>query len=194
MAIKTLSSREIYRNRWMSVREDAIERMDGSAGIYSVVDKPDCALIIPIQNDEVFLIEQYRYPVRARYVEFPQGTLEQEPGATPIDVARRELKEETGLIAGRMELLGDIFIAYGITSQRMFVFLATELTEGELHLEPEEQDLVQRRLPVHEFEEKIRTGQIKDAQSMAAWSLLKLRKSDLLRTFSETAASPRSSK
>jgi 8-oxo-dGTP pyrophosphatase MutT (NUDIX family) len=177
MAIKTLATREIYRNRWMSVREDAIERIDGSAGIYSVVDKPDCALIIPIQDGKVYLIEQYRYPVGARYIEFPQGTLEQEPDATPLDVARRELEEETGLKAGSMELLGDIFIAYGITSQRMFVFLATDLTEGKPHLEPEEQDLVSRPLRVGEFEEMMRAGEIKDAQSMAAWSLYKLRKS-----------------
>ena len=175
MAIKTLTTREIYRNRWMSVREDAIERADGSPGIYSVVDKPDCALIIPVQDGYVHLIEQYRYPVSARYVEFPQGTLEQHPGATAFDIARRELKEETGLVAGRMELLGELFIAYGITSQRMSVFVATDLVEGESHLEPEEQDLIALRLTVEEFEGRISRGEIRDAQSIAAWSLLRLK-------------------
>jgi ADP-ribose pyrophosphatase len=72
--MKTTGSRVVYQNRWMRVREDAIERDDGSAGIYGVIEKPDFALIIPIENDSLYLVEQYRYPVAARFLEFPQGT------------------------------------------------------------------------------------------------------------------------
>ena len=92
-----LSTREVYRNPWLSLREDRIERPDGSGGIYSVVDKPDFALVIPAERDGFHLVEQYRYPVGGRFWEFPQVT-----GAAPDpeSLARAELAEETGLRAG----------------------------------------------------------------------------------------------
>ncbi len=96
MSIKTLSSRVVYQNRWMTVREDAIERADGSPGIYSVVEKPQAALIIPIEDDHLYLIEQFRYPVGKRYLEFPAGAWELNPKADPLELARGELMEETG--------------------------------------------------------------------------------------------------
>jgi hypothetical protein len=92
--VSQLSSREVYRNPWLSLREDEIRRPDGSGGIYSVIDKPDFALVIPAEPDGFHLVEQYRYPVRGRYWEFPQGT-----GAAtdPEQLARAELAE-----AGRL--------------------------------------------------------------------------------------------
>ena len=64
--VRRVSTREVYRNPWMAVREDEIRRPDGSDGIYSVVDKPDFALVIPAEPDGFHLVEQYRYPVRRR--------------------------------------------------------------------------------------------------------------------------------
>jgi ADP-ribose pyrophosphatase len=87
--IATLRTRLVYENRWMRVREDAIRRPDGSQGIYGVVEKPDFVVIAPVEEDgSVHLVEQYRYPVGARFWEFPQGAWEHAPGADPIDVAR----------------------------------------------------------------------------------------------------------
>lgn len=74
--IRTLSSKIVYQNRWMRVREDAIERPDGSKGIYGVVEKPDFAVIIPWDRGGLHLVEQHRYPVGARYWELPQGSWE----------------------------------------------------------------------------------------------------------------------
>src|SRR5215467_7163905 len=99
MTIRTTGTRVVYSNRWMKVREDQIERADGSRGIYGVIEKPDFALIIPIDNGEVYLVEQYRLPVAGRFLEFPQGSWEQKPNADPLDIARGELQEETGLRA-----------------------------------------------------------------------------------------------
>ena len=65
--IEQLESRVVYRNRWMNVREDDIRRMDGSLGIYGVVEKKDFSVIAAVDGDEVYLVEQYRYPVQARY-------------------------------------------------------------------------------------------------------------------------------
>lgn len=72
--IAQLSSRVVYENPWMTLREDQILRPDGSQGIYSVVDKPDLALIIPAHDDGFHLVEEYRYPIGRRSWAFPQGT------------------------------------------------------------------------------------------------------------------------
>ncbi len=172
--MKTISSRTVYQNRWMRVREDGIERADGTSGIYGVIEKPDFALIIPIEDGHVYLVEQFRYPVGARFLEFPQGTWETKPDANPIDVARGELQEETGLIAAEMDYLGHLFIAYGMSNQGFHIFRAEGFRQGETSLDPEEQDLIVRRMTIAEFEEAIRSGAIKDAGTISAWMLLKM--------------------
>ena len=101
MAIRTLTTREVYRNPWLRLREDAIERNNGAQGIYSVVDKQDCAIIMPIDGDHIWLVEQYRYTIGERALELPQGGWEAD-NVDPEALARGELKEETGLTAGRM--------------------------------------------------------------------------------------------
>ena len=73
MEIKTTASKIVYGDRWMRVREDQIERMNGRPGIYSVVEKLDYSLIIPHDDQGVFLVEQYRYPVQARHWSFRKG-------------------------------------------------------------------------------------------------------------------------
>ena len=72
--IETVGSREIYRNNWLTLREDDIRRPDGSDGIYAVVDKPTYALVIALDGDRLHLVEQFRYPLGLRRWEFPQGT------------------------------------------------------------------------------------------------------------------------
>jgi len=175
MSIRTISSRTVYSNRWMTLREDAIERADGSPGIYSVVEKPDFALIIPIEEGHVYLVEQYRVPVRARFLEFPQGAWEGRPSGDPIELARGELQEETGLQAAQMECLGHLFIAYGMSNQGFHIFRASGFTQGEATPDKEEQDLEVRRIPVEEFEEMVRRGVIKDAATISAWALLRMK-------------------
>ena len=92
--IETTSTRLVYENRWMRVREDTIRRRDGSIGIYGVVEKPDFVVIVPVEDDgRVHLVEQYRYPVKGRYWELPQGSWEQEPGSDglPVGLSDRSL-------------------------------------------------------------------------------------------------------
>ena len=173
--VEQISSREVYRNRWMALREDEIRRPDGSAGIYSVVDKPDFALVIPAEPDGFHLVKQYRYPVRGRYWEFPQGTAAGGRAIPPVELARAELAEETGLRAGSLELLGHLHCAYGMSSQGFDVFLATELSPGPSAREESEQDMRQRRVSRDEFEELIRTGRVTDDSSLAAYALLLMR-------------------
>ncbi|MFD2421073.1 NUDIX domain-containing protein [Amycolatopsis pigmentata] len=172
--IRQVNSREVYRNDWMTVREDGIRRPDGSPGIYGVVDKPDYALVIPVDGDRLHLVEQFRYPLGLRRWEFPQGTAPGLADLPPAELAARELREETGLIAGSLEELGLLDVAPGLSSQRGRVFLATDLTEGPHEREHEEQDMRTAPFPRDEFEKMIARGEITDAQSIAAYALLLL--------------------
>ena len=138
---RVTSSRIVYENRWMRLREDRTERADGTPGLYAWVEKPPAAVIVPRDGEHVWLIEQHRHPVGERFWEFPQGAWEDEPGARPEDLARGELAEETGLRAGRMEHLGRLFFAYGLSNQSFDVWLASELAAGEQALEATEADL-----------------------------------------------------
>ena len=172
--ITQISSREVYRNDWIILREDRIRRPDGSTGIYSVVDKPSYALIIASDGDRVCLVEQYRYPLGGRRWEFPQGAAPGLANMEPTALAVRELREETGLTAGTMTLLGQLDLAPGVSSQRGFVFLATDVLDGEPDREHEEQDMRSAWFTRAEVEAMILAGEITDAQSVAAYTLLLL--------------------
>jgi 8-oxo-dGTP pyrophosphatase MutT (NUDIX family) len=173
MSIRVLSSREVYRNKWLRVREDQVERSNGARGIYGVVDKDDCAIILPIEADTIYLIEQFRYTVLERCLELPQGGWET-AGVDPEELARGELREETGLLAGSMTYLGSIWIAYGFAHQKQHVYLATGLVSSVAHPDPEEQDLVLRTASIAEFEDMVLNGTIRDASTVAAWGLYKI--------------------
>lgn len=172
--MRKTSSREVYVNAWMKVREDSIERADGAEGIYGVVDKPDYALVIPLRGDELHLVEQFRYPLGMRRWEFPQGTAPDRAELDARELAVRELREETGLRADALTELGLLDVAAGMSSQRGRVFLATGLTSGEPSREHEEQDMRSTWFPRSDFEGMITTSEITDAQSIAAYTLLLL--------------------
>lgn len=175
--IKTISTREVYRNPWTSVREDVIERANGKRGIYGVIDKDPACIVIPLdKTDEgefVYLIEQYRYTVGGRYMEFPQGGWEQ-ADVVPEELARGELKEETGLTAKRMTHLTTMQIAYGVMNQKHHCFLAEGLTPGAAQPDAEESDLMLHRVSVADLERMMLDGTIVDNCTMAAWGVYRL--------------------
>jgi 8-oxo-dGTP pyrophosphatase MutT (NUDIX family) len=173
--IEQTSTRVVYETSHMRLREDGIRRPDGSTGIYSYVEKPDFALIIPVEDGGFHLVEQYRYPVRTRCWEFPQGTL---PGLAvaddPEQLAREELRQETGLTASGLRHLGHLHCANGLASQGFDVFVATGLTPGAPELEIEEQDLRSQWFGRAEVEAMIRRGGITDDSTIAAYALFLL--------------------
>ena len=175
MSIRTLSTRLVYRNSWLRVREDEIERSNGQRGIYGVVEKDDCAVIVPIDGDFLYLVEQFRYTVQARCLELPQGGWET-ADVDPEELARGELREETGLQAERMTYLGWTWIAYGFARQKQHVFLAAGLTCGEKDPDPEEHDILVHRVKIASFEQMLKDGRIADSSTLAAWALYKLKK------------------
>ena len=169
-SITTLSTREVYRNNWMRLREDEILRSNGKKGIFGVVDKDDAAIILPIDKGRVWLVEQFRYTIQERALELPQGGWEMDV-EHPEELARGELKEEMGLAAASMTCLGAQWVAYGFVRQCMHVFLATGLTPTQNDPDPEEHDLVVHSLPVDEFEQMMLDGRIRDGCTLGAWGL-----------------------
>jgi len=172
--VKSLSSRLVYENPWLSLREDQVARADGSRGIYSVVDAADFALVMPFENDGFHLVEQYRYPVGARSWEFPSGSFPAGVTGTPPELAAAELREETGFTAGRLARVGYLNPANSMSGMGCHVFLATELTPGSPRREVTEQDMRQEWFSRVEVERMLREGVITDGPSMAAYLLLKL--------------------
>ncbi len=174
VAVETLGSRQTYANPWMAVREDTVRRPDGSTGIYGVVDSPDIALVIAAEGDRLHLVEQYRYPVAGRRWEFPSGSADQRLDVDAVALAARELREETGLTAGRLTPLGTLDVAPGMLSQRCRVFLATDLTYGEPRRELAEQDMRSRWFTRADVERMMVDGTMTDAKSAASYALLLL--------------------
>jgi len=169
-SITTLSSREVYRNAWMRVSEDEILRSNGKRGIYGVVEKEEAAIILPIEGERIWLVEQFRYTIQQRAVELPQGGWERAI-ENPEELARGELREETGLHADKMTYLGAQWIGYGFTRQKQHVFLATELTQSDKKPDEEEHDIVVRNMLVADFEQMMREGLVRDGCTLAAWAL-----------------------
>jgi ADP-ribose pyrophosphatase len=173
LSIKTISTREVYRNPWCSVREDVIERDGGQRGIYGVMDKHPACIVIPLERtaageEFVWLVRQFRYTVQASFYELPQGGWEQ-ADIVPEELARGELREETGLVAAHMTHLVDQWIAYGAMRQMHSVYLAERLTEGATDRDAEEHDMTVHRVRVQEFERMLLDGRVMDNCTFAAW-------------------------
>lgn len=170
--VERIDRQLVYKNRWMTVWEDQVLFQNGSEGIYGVVDKPDFSLIVPWDGLGFYLVEQFRYPVAGRYWEFPQGSLESSPDIDVLEVAKAELKEETGLIAESFEVLGKLFEAYGFSNQGFTVFLATKLAQTQSNPEVSEVGMVCHRFELEDIWDLIDRGLMRDAPSIAALALV----------------------
>ena len=140
---------------------------DGRSVQREVIRHPGAVVILPILGDgRVCLIRNYRVAVGQWLLELPAGTLE--PGEPPAETAARELVEETGYRAGRLEPLCSLLMSPGILLERMYVFVASDLQEGATAREPGE--LITNQLVTQgELDELLRTRQIEDAKTIATW-------------------------
>ena len=160
---KILDSRKIFDGRVFKVTVDTVR--EGELTYQrEVVHHHGSAVILPVHDDgTVVLVRQYRHPAVRYLLEAPAGTLND--GERPESGAARELEEELGLIAGRMEKLSEFFVSPGFLEEKMWVYLATELTEGEQRLDEDELlDIV--RLPIADALEMISSGEIQDAKTI----------------------------
>ena len=160
---KIVGSQKIFEGRVFSVTVDTVR--EGEVTYQrEVVHHHGSAVIIPVFDDgTVSLVRQYRHPAVRYLLEAPAGTLAD--GERPEVGAARELQEELGLVAARLEKLSEFFVSPGFCEEKMWVYLATELTEGKQLLEDDEiLDVV--RLPFADALEMITSGEIQDAKTI----------------------------
>jgi 8-oxo-dGTP pyrophosphatase MutT (NUDIX family) len=171
---RTLGSRRVYENPWISVREDSVIRPDGEPGIYGVVHYKNTAVgVLPAEDDHVYLVGQYRYPLERYSWEIPEGGCPQDE--EPLEAARRELREETGFEAGNWRRLGEAFLSNSVADEYAVWFLATDLVAGEPQNEGTEVIGV-RGVPLREALAMTMDGRITDALSILALSTYALEK------------------
>ena len=137
-----VSSQRIYTGRVINLDVDTVQFPDGSVGELEMVRHPGASAVLPFLSDpggedpQILLIRQYRYAADAFIYEVPAGRLE--PGETPESCAHRELQEETGCTAERVERLTTVYTTPGFTDERIHLFMATGLTRGEARREADE--------------------------------------------------------
>lgn len=166
-----LARRRIHTGRVVHLDVDTVQYPDGSTGELEMLRHPGAAAVIPFASDPrgadptVLLIRQYRYATGGPLYEIPAGRLDE--GETPDQCARRELKEEVGVTAGRLERLTTIWTTPGFTDERIHLFWAADLAAGAHAREPDEFIEVVPK-PLSEVLGMVRSGEICDGKTVVA--------------------------
>lgn len=164
---KTLSSELVYESAWIGVHKHQTINPAGNPAVYSVVNFKNLAIgVLPLSDEGyTWLVGQWRYPLNAYSWEIPEGG--GPLGEAPIDTAKRELKEETGIVATKFEEIMQLHLSNSATDEHAFIFLATGLTFE--NAEPEEsEDLAIKKVHINEAFDMALRGEITDAISVAA--------------------------
>ncbi|MBK9216474.1 MAG: NUDIX hydrolase [Chloracidobacterium sp.] len=160
---ETTHSESIYKGRVFDVRLDTIVE-DGVEYQREMVVHRGSAVIVPLFDDgTVALVKQYRHPAGDYLLEVPAGSLED--GEDALTGARRELEEEIGVTAAKLEKIAEFYVSPGFLTEKMYVFLATEITETEQQLEEDELIKIER-IPLTEAAQMARDGRIVDAKTI----------------------------
>ena len=163
---QVVSTKEIYDNKWISVREDAVLQPDGEPGIYGVVHFKNIAIgVLAIEDENIYLVGQYRYPLERYSWEIPEGGCAK--GEDPLIAAQRELEEETGLRAKNWRKMGEAHLSNSVSDELAIWYVATELLQGEHRPEGTEQ-LEVRSVSFDDAVRMAMHGDITDAISLLA--------------------------
>lgn len=158
---KTLSSKSVYKNKWMEVFEDAVEFPNGTTGIYGYVKRSDGACIAVVnENNEILLIKQYRYPIQAYEWNIPGGGID---GQDPETAAIREVAEETGVVVTNLEKLIESYPLSSCSTEKGSVYLArvenVELPKHDVS-DADEMVLEKKFIPINEALKMVDAGEI----------------------------------
>jgi ADP-ribose pyrophosphatase len=169
-----LHSETIYEGRVFTIIRDEVEHFSGYTGVREVVEHHGGAVIVALfENGDVLLVRQFRYPMQRMIFELPAGKLH--PGEDPRHCALRELEEETGWRAGRLDHLTSMLSTPGFCSEVLHIFLATELAPGTQQLEEGEESLEIHRVPLARAINMCQIGEIADGKTIAGLMLASLR-------------------
>ena len=163
---KKLTSKQIFDGKVVKLFVDTVELPDGSEAIREIVRHPGAVCVIPVTKDmDVVTVKQYRYAFEQIMLEIPAGKLE--PGEDPFEAVKRELEEESGVVAGKIEYLGEIFTTVAIFDEKIHLYLATELEFKDAH--PDEDEFLEvENIPLEKLYEMVMNGEIKDAKTQIA--------------------------
>ena len=167
MKFKLIDSENIFKGRVFTIRRDSLRTPDGRTTKFDIVEHHGSVVILPVDKEgNLLLVRQYRHAAMDDLLELPAGTLDG-PDEAPLDCAAREVREETGMAAGRLEELGKFFLAPGYSTELMTVFLATNLRYDPL--EPDADEFLQvEKLPLAEAFSLAEAGKMPDAKTLAA--------------------------
>ncbi|MFA4016333.1 MAG: hypothetical protein RUDDFDWM_001436 [Candidatus Fervidibacterota bacterium] len=161
---RTIESKRVYEGRVVNLRVDTVMLPDGRISTREIVEHRGAVAIVPmLSENKVILIKQFRKPANEDLLEIPAGTLAE--GETPIECAKRELVEEIGYSAGKFEELFSIYLAPGYSTEKLHVFLASELKPEERKLD-EEEFIEVVEMTLDEAISQIEAGAIKDAKTI----------------------------
>ncbi len=173
MPFELLKSETLLKGRAFAIRRDLMKTPDGRETKFDIIEHGGSVVLVPLDADgNLLFVRQYRHAAGADLLELPAGTLDE--GEPPELCAAREIREETGFAAGKLEKLGDFYLAPGYSTEFMTVFLATELTHDPLEADADE-FLSVERIPVKDAFEMAERGEMPDAKSLAALLLARPR-------------------
>ncbi len=166
MPFEFLKSEPVFQGRAFKIRRDSLKTPDGRETKYEIVEHSGSVIIIPIdEQGNLLFVRQYRHAAGMDLLELPAGTRE---GDEPHEVcAAREIREETGMAAGKLERIGNFYLAPGYSTEFMAVFLATELTHNPLEADADE-FLELEKIPINKAIEMAEKGEMPDAKTLAA--------------------------
>lgn len=169
MNIETIVTTNIYQGRVFDVRQDQVRLPNGNVMKLDIVEHPGAVVLVPVDSDgRIWLIQQYRHAAGKILMELPAGVVE--AGENFEEGARRELREEIGMTALKIQKIGEFFIAPGYSTEYLYIFLATELQPDPLP--GDEDEFIQVvPTPVDQALELAKSGQIPDAKTLAAFFL-----------------------
>jgi ADP-ribose pyrophosphatase len=171
MAFKLLKSEQVFSGRAFTIRRDTVGLPNGRETRLDIVEHVGSVVILPLDADgNLLFVRQYRHAAGLDLLELPAGTLN--PDETPDVCAAREIREETGMAAGKLEHLGGFYLAPGYSTEFMHVYLATDLRPDPLEADADE-FLSVERVPLNEALSLAGQGKVPDAKSLAALFLAK---------------------
>lgn len=168
---KTMKSEKIYEGKILNLRVDTVELPDKKYSKREIIEHPGAVAIIPLtRENNIVLVKQYRKAVERFLLEVPAGKLE--VNEEPRETAYRELMEETGYKAEKVEYMMEVYPSPGFSDEKIYIFKATGLNPGEVSLDDGE-FLEVEELSFEEVERKINRGEILDAKTIIAFNLVK---------------------